>query len=221
MNLRAKLVAQRRLAPRVRQQRRVQQWGQWCVECLRGAIGVTPQDRGQHPCGIEGQIDVSVDRVGQLTEHVDEPRDDPDTGLRATVLGERLERARYHGCEVPREAVRGLRVDERSHLWCDGRCDQGGEPLVERGCEQRFVQSRVKLIRHEGVRLDGPETSSLYESHDRRGPNSRPRDRATGWPAGRSTRSNAAPVPSERTPGTVSFGCGHRRAAERVVPHQT
>ena len=79
-----------------------------------GTIGLAPQDRRQHSSGIEGQIDLSVDRVAHLREQIDQPRDDLRARLGATVLGERLDRTRHDHREVARQAVGRLRVGEGS-----------------------------------------------------------------------------------------------------------
>ena len=114
VDLRANLVPERRLPARVRQERRIEERRQRCVERLWGPIGLAPQDRRQHSCGIEGQIDLSVDRVAHLREQFDKPRDDLRAGLGATVLGQRLDRTRYDHREVARQAVGRLRVGEGS-----------------------------------------------------------------------------------------------------------
>jgi hypothetical protein len=63
------------------------------------------------------------------------------SGLTAytTVLGQRLDRTRYHHSEVARQAVSRLSVSEGSHFWRHDRYDEVGEPFVERSRERCFV----------------------------------------------------------------------------------
>ena len=66
MNLGANLMPQRWFTARVRQERRIQERGQGCLERVWGSIGLAPQDGRQDARGLEGQIDLSLDRIAHL-----------------------------------------------------------------------------------------------------------------------------------------------------------
>ncbi len=76
LDLRPQLVPQIRLAGRVREERRVEQWDQWLGNRLRVAIGSAAEDRVQHRRRIDGRsrgvdLDQLAETVEERTGHLD------------------------------------------------------------------------------------------------------------------------------------------------------